>query len=123
MYMRCLRDGDKGVRVTGDEVRRGSRRRGMQYKAGSLDRQQDDCWPVASWSGIDYFGRWKALHHYARRFYAPVLVSPVIENGTVRVHGVSDRLTDTAAHLSLRLADFDGHARWRRAVPVTLAAT
>ncbi len=42
---------------------------------GSVIWQLNDCWPVASWSSIDYFGRWKALHYYARRFYAPVLIS------------------------------------------------
>jgi beta-mannosidase len=35
----------------------------------------NDCWPVASWSSLDYFGRWKALHYAARRFYAPLLLS------------------------------------------------
>jgi len=97
-------------------------RRRMPYSAGTLYWQLDDCWPVASWSGIDYFGRWKALHHYARRFYAPLLVSPVVDGGSVRVHVVSDRLTDTRAQLSVRLIDFDGHERWRRDSPITVPA-
>ena len=42
---------------------------------GAVIWQLNDCWPVVSWAGIDYFGRWKALHYYARRFFAPVLVS------------------------------------------------
>lgn len=42
---------------------------------GAVYWQLNDCWPVISWSSIDYFGRWKALHYYARRFFAPVLVS------------------------------------------------
>ncbi|HWR22340.1 MAG TPA: glycoside hydrolase family 2 protein [Feifaniaceae bacterium] len=42
---------------------------------GAVIWQLNDCWPVASWSSIDYFGRWKALHYYARRFFAPVLLS------------------------------------------------
>lgn len=37
--------------------------------------QLNDCWPVASWASIDYFGRWKALHYYEKRFFAPVLIS------------------------------------------------
>jgi beta-mannosidase len=83
-------------------------RRRWPYNAGSLYWQLDDCWPVASWSGIDYFGRWKALHYAARRFFAPVLVSPVEEGGRVQVFVVSDRLADTRAHLAVRLVDFDG---------------
>lgn len=42
---------------------------------GSLYWQLNDCWPVASWASIDYYGRWKALHYGARRFYAPLTIS------------------------------------------------
>lgn len=42
---------------------------------GAVYWQLNDCWPVISWSSIDYHGRWKALHYYAKRFFAPVLVS------------------------------------------------
>ena len=97
-------------------------RRRMPYNQGSLYWQLDDCWPVASWSGIDYFGRWKALHYAARRFFAPILVSAVEEAGAIRVYGVSDLRTPTRGHLALRLVDFDGRELWRKASDVTLAA-
>jgi beta-mannosidase len=42
---------------------------------GTLYWQLNDTWPVASWSGLDHGGSWKALHYMARRFYAPVLVT------------------------------------------------
>ncbi|MGX8707004.1 MAG: glycoside hydrolase family 2 protein, partial [bacterium] len=42
---------------------------------GAVVWQLNDCWPVVSWSSIDYHGRWKALHYYERRFFAPVLIS------------------------------------------------
>ena len=67
-------------------------RRNRPRTMGSLFWQLNDCWPVASWSSIDYFGRWKALHYYARRFYNDLLVSPVMNNGTVDVYVVSDKL-------------------------------
>ncbi|MBV8205181.1 MAG: glycoside hydrolase family 2 protein, partial [Acidobacteria bacterium] len=75
---------------------------------GSLYWQLNDCWPVASWSSIDYFGRWKALQFYARRFYAPVLVSPHEENGSVAVYVVSDRTAPFTGELKLALMDTDG---------------
>ena len=42
---------------------------------GALVWQLNDCWPVVSWASIDYHGRWKALHYYEKRFFAPVLIS------------------------------------------------
>ncbi len=42
---------------------------------GAIYWQLNDCWPVASWSSIDYCGRLKALHYYAKRFFAPLMIS------------------------------------------------
>ena len=42
---------------------------------GAVYWQLNDCWPVTSWSSIDYYGRWKALHYYAKRFFSPVMIS------------------------------------------------
>jgi len=75
---------------------------------GSLFWQLNDCWPVASWSSIDYYGRWKALQYYARRFYAPILVSPHIEEGAMKVYIVSDKTAPQTAQLRVRLMDFSG---------------
>jgi beta-mannosidase len=85
-------------------------RRAMPGCMGSLYWQLDDCWPVASWSGIDHYGRWKALHFYARRFFAPVLVVVRQEAGQLVIHGISDRLVPTLAHLRLRVLTFAGQA-------------
>ncbi len=83
-------------------------RRNRPETMGSIFWQLNDCWPVASWSSIDYYGRWKALQYYARRFYAPVLVSPHLEDGSVRTYVVSDKITAQPASLRVRLMDFDG---------------
>ncbi len=50
-------------------------RRSRERTSGTLYWQLNDCWPVASWASLDYYGRWKALHYAARRFYAPLLLS------------------------------------------------
>jgi len=67
-------------------------RRLMPRCMGTLYWQLNDTWPVASWSSIDYFGRWKALHYMARRFYSPLLVSGVedVDSGSMEIHVTSD---------------------------------
>jgi beta-mannosidase len=83
-------------------------RRARPETMGSIFWQLNDCWPVASWSSIDYYGRWKALQFYARRFYAPILVSPHVEDGSARIYIVSDKTAAQPATLHVRLMDFDG---------------
>ena len=67
-------------------------RRTMPRGMGTLYWQLNDCWPVASWSSLDYFGRWKALHYMARDFFAPRMVSGVeyLVAGQVAIHVTND---------------------------------
>lgn len=53
---------------------------------GALYWQLNDCWPTSSWSSIDYYGRWKALHYAAKKFYASILLSAKDEGTTVEFH-------------------------------------
>ena len=98
-------------------------RRSMPRGMGTLYWQLNDCWPVASWSSIDYFGRWKALHYMARAFFAPKLVSLVEdgEKGTVEIHATNDLPQATPARIVWRLLDLDGRVlasgETRRTVP------
>jgi len=93
----------EGIKVGAEHFRRE-----RPQTMGSIYWQLNDCWPVASWSSIDYYGRWKALQYYARRFYAPILVSPHVEDGSMKIYIVSDKTAVTAATLRARLMDFDG---------------
>jgi len=69
--------------------------------AGILYWQLNDCWPVASWSSLDYFGRWKALHYAARRFYAPLMIS------------IEDKPPEQAVFVSNdTLEPWEGTVRW-----------
>lgn len=89
---------------------------------GSLYWQLNDVWPGASWSSIDYFGRWKALHYAARRFFAPVAISAGRhEAGTTEVSLISDRTTLLAAHWRIRLVEVDGRERIVKEGDATLA--
>ncbi len=87
-------------------------RRSMPRGMGTLYWQLNDTWPVASWSSIDYHGRWKALHYMARHFFAPLLVSAHEhpETGTVDVHVTSDLLTETEGQLSWTVTNVAGNS-------------
>jgi beta-mannosidase len=94
----------EAIKVGAEHLRR-SRPRTM----GALFWQLNDCWPGPSWSSIDYFGRWKALQYYARRFYSDLLISPFAHDGAVDVYVVSDNLQSTNAQVRIRLLDFNGN--------------
>lgn len=85
-------------------------RRNRPRTMGTIYWQLNDCWPVASWSTIDYFGRWKASHYFTRRCYAPVLISGVEDAaaGTVAVHVTSDLLHPLPASVRWRITDTEG---------------
>jgi beta-mannosidase len=93
----------EGIKIGAEHWRR-IRPRNM----GGIYWQLNDCWQVASWSSLDYYGRWKALQYYAKRFYAPLLVSPHVENGALAVYVVSDKTDATAAKVRVRIMDFNG---------------
>jgi len=80
----------------------------MPHNMGSLYWQINDCWPVASWSSIDYYGRWKALQYYARRFYSDLLISPTAQNGYLKLFLVSDRPQAVSAKIKVSLMSLDG---------------
>lgn len=95
---------------------RASRPQGM----GSLYWQLNDVWPGASWSSVDYYGRWKALNYHARHFYAPELAAALRKDGTTTLSLVSDRTTPLAARWRLRVLDFNGKELSRREKAATL---
>jgi beta-mannosidase len=74
-------------------------RRNMPRSMGALYWQLNDCWPGASWSGLEFTGRWKALHHVARRFFAPALVSAHVPGEETRRIGNYRGTTVDAVHL------------------------
>jgi beta-mannosidase len=81
----------------------------MRRVSGTLYWQLNDCWPVASWSSIDYFGRWKALHYAARRFYAPLLLSVEDEGTSMAVHVTSDLVESWQGLVRWTVETLDGN--------------
>jgi beta-mannosidase len=97
-------------------------RRQRPRTMGSLYWQLNDCWPVASWASIDYYGRWKALQYYARRFYDDVLVSPYLHDNKVDIYVVSDSLQPLTGTIHTRLLDFSGKVLADQTKEVQVAA-
>jgi len=83
-------------------------RRAKPRCMGTLYWQLNDCWPVISWSGIDYYGRWKAMQYFVKEAYKDILVSPVDENDSVKVYIVSDRRYPVSGNLKVSISDFYG---------------
>lgn len=106
-----------GLVLQGQGMRHGieAHRRNRPYCMGSLFWQLNDSWPVVSWSGIDYYGNWKALMYQSKRAFAPILINAIKEGDDLCVYLVSDELQDhDGVRLDVELMDFDGkaHGKW-----------
>ncbi len=101
-----------GLVLQGKGMRYGfeAQRRNRPYCMGTIYWQLNDSWPVVSWSGIDYYGNWKALHYQAKRAFEPILISPVQKNDSLLIYLISDQLT-TCDNLQLNMQwkDFSGN--------------
>ena len=85
-----------------------SHRRNKGYSMGSLYWQLNDCWPVASWSSIDYFGKWKALHYSTKKAFQPVLINFFKSDSEIELHIISDLLESKEVDLNLKVLSFSG---------------
>ncbi len=99
-----------------------SHRMAMPYCMGSLYWQINDCWPVASWSSMDYYQRWKALQYFARDAYKNSIITSVEENGKIRIYGISDLMNIQKGILTMKIIDFKGNVIWEKAVKTQLPA-
>lgn len=87
-------------------------RRNKPFNMGTLYWQLNDVWPVVSWSGIDYYGRWKAMQYSIRKAFEPIISSAILVNDTLNVHIVSDKIMDTKVASYLRIITLDGEVVW-----------
>lgn len=84
-------------------------RRNMPYCMGSLFWQINDCWPVASWSSMDYYKNWKAQQYMTKKAFAPIFVSPKVSDTQVDFYVISDKLEAEKALLKNTSMDFNGN--------------
>jgi len=99
----------QAMQAEGIELAALHHRASRPYTMGSLYWQLNDVWPGASWSGIDWFGRWKALQFHARRFFAPVAVAALRDaQGQTSVSVLNDRASERGGELRLRVMSLSG---------------
>ncbi|MCH2035151.1 MAG: glycoside hydrolase family 2 protein [Tenacibaculum sp.] len=103
--------------TTGIEAHRKNRYRCM----GSLYWQINDCWPVASWSSIDYYGKWKALHYGVKESFKKTIVSYDDKKDKIKVFIATDSLSNFNAKLTIDLLNFEGNKlkSWNQNIEVT----
>ncbi len=89
---------------------------------GTLYWQLNDCWPVVSWSSMDYYHNPKALQYFVKKAYNKLLVTLEQTDNTIEVRLNSDKMENTRAQLELQLMGFDGKVRWQQKKAVTLKA-
>ncbi|XP_071481177.1 beta-mannosidase-like [Diadema antillarum] len=66
---------------------------GQGHCMGALYWQLNDIWQAPTWSSIEYGDKWKMLHYYAKDFFAPAMLSGVVQDGDLLIYGISDTHT------------------------------
>lgn len=107
------------LQARGMQIAIESHRRAKPYCMGTLYWQLNDCWPVTSWSSLDYFGNWKAFHYQAKRSYESLLLSVQEENDKYKVFLVNDTLESYSGKLYLELLTFEGESLWETSKSIT----
>lgn len=96
-------------------------RRNMPFCMGTLYWQLNDCWTAISWSSIDFYGRWKALHYFVKKAYEPVLISAYSQDDEMKVYLISDLVKPLNGTLKLELKDFHGKPLWSHTQKILIA--
>lgn len=100
------------LQARGMQIAIEAHRRSRPYNMGTLYWQLNDCWPVVSWSSIDYLGNWKAFHYQAKRSFEPVLLSVSETPENYDIYCINDLLTDVEVNSKVELVDFEGRVLW-----------
>ncbi|MCD7937941.1 MAG: glycoside hydrolase family 2 protein [Tannerellaceae bacterium] len=113
-----------GQLLQGDAIKTAieAHRRDMPYCMGTLYWQHNDCWPVASWSSRDYYGRWKAQHYFAKKAFDDILVSPIADDDKLDIYVVSDRVKPVRGTLEITAMDLNGQILYQQKKNISLPA-
>jgi len=97
-------------------------RRNKPFNMGSLYWQFNDVWPVVSWSGIDYFGRWKAMQYFVKKSFEPVLATVEFDKKSVNFHLVSGLVKDETIKTRIKVIDLNGKTVFKKDADVLVNA-
>ncbi len=89
-----------------------AQRRAKPFNMGTLFWQLNDCWPAISWSSIDFFGHWKALHFKAKRSFENILISSEVEKDLLNIFLINDGFEYMSGAISTQVMDFSGDIIW-----------
>ncbi len=92
------------------------------YCMGTLYWQLNDCWPVASWSGLDYYYRWKALHFAVKEAFEPLIVGVRPGEEVNAMYAASDLVDPFKGFLTVQLMDFTGKTLMQSSYTVVVPA-
>jgi len=95
-------------------------RRNKPFNMGTLYWQFNDVWPAVSWSGIDYYGRWKAMQYFVKKSFEPVITSAVVEDGILQVNVISDLIHPQKITSELKIITLSGKTVWSRNQDINL---
>ena len=91
------------------------------YCMGSLYWQLNDCWPVTSWSTLDYYGNWKAANYQVKESFTPILLAVTENLDGYSIIGSNDNLEVKEGIATAKLIDFSGKELWTASKECVLA--
>ncbi|MCO6161302.1 glycoside hydrolase family 2 protein [Flavobacterium sp. NRK F7] len=104
------------LQAKGMKVAIEAHRRAKPNCMGTLYWQLNDCWPVTSWSSVDYFGNWKASHYQVKQSFENLLISVGEDKEKYQVYLVNDSLQDILGNLILKTIDFNGKVLFEKTI-------
>lgn len=97
-------------------------RRNKDQCMGSLYWQLNDCWPGASWSSIDYYGKWKALYYQTKKAFNPIIVSNEFIDSNLHIKAITDLNEEFSGEVELSLLNFKNAnpiKKWNQKIHLT----
>lgn len=96
--------------------------RAKPYCMGTLYWQLNDCWPVTSWSAIDYNYKPKALYFETKKLFNDITISVTEEKNDYQIFIISDKQYDEKGTLNVTVKNIKGHVLYTHTENVTLLA-